>query len=244
MISAVISFGMVVLLFLSGRIYESVKRLLMLIIDIFLKILNLFGIQINTREYRIKTSRKFKQTFKDIKIVKKSKENNKIKPSINLIALILLVLSVSIVIINLDVVSGNFISAWLFKNNPFPKLVMSQESMDVTLTAILFSIIAFSISKLISQWKETAKFRKAKKQMRAREKVLCKMSAKELLDAAIEKDKAGYEAHLKLKTDSSDKSSINSNPEIKEKFKRQRAKKQKRSKLVKEAKVESNAKNF
>ena len=60
MISAIVSFGMIVLLFLSGRIYESVKRLLMLFIDIVLKILNLFGIHINTKERRIKTSRKFK----------------------------------------------------------------------------------------------------------------------------------------------------------------------------------------
>ena len=60
MISAIVSFGMIVLLFLSGRIYESVKRLLMLVINVFLKILNLFGIKINTKEITIKTSRKFK----------------------------------------------------------------------------------------------------------------------------------------------------------------------------------------
>ena len=237
MISAIVSFGMIVLLFLSGRIYESVIRLLMLFVDIFLKILNLFGIHINTKERKIKTSRKFKQTFKDIKVVKKSKENNKIKPSINIIALVLLVLSITIVVINLNVVSGNFITAWLFAHNPLPSFIPTQESMDVTLTAILFSIIAFSISKLISQWKETAKFRKARREMRNREKVLCNMSAKELLDAAKIKDKDGYDRLIKH--NNSDK------PDIEEtKHKKEKIKKEKKSKLVKEAKVESNAKNF
>ena len=53
----------------------------------------------------------------------KSKENNKIKPSINLIALVLLILSITIVVINLNVVSGNFITAWLFANNPLPNFI-------------------------------------------------------------------------------------------------------------------------
>ena len=237
MISAIVSFGMIVLLFLSGRIYESVKRLLMLFVDICLKLLNLFGIHINTKECRIKTSRKFKQTFKDIKVVKKSKENNKIKPSINITALVLLILSITIVIINLNVVSGNFITVWLFEHNPLTSFIPTQESMDVTLTAILFSIIAFSISKLISQWKETAKFRKARREMQNREKVLCKMSAKELLDAAKIKDKAGYDRLIKH--NNSEKPDIEQTKPKKEKIKRQ-----KKSKLVKEAKVESNAKNF
>ena len=109
--------------------------------------------------------------------------------------------------------------------------------MDVTLTAILFSIIAFSISKLISQWKETAKFRKAKKEMRNREKVLCKMSAKELLDAAKIKDKDGYDRLMKHTN--SEKADI-----VEIKPKKEKIKKEKKSKLVKEAKVESNAKNF
>lgn len=189
---------MIVLLFLSGRIYESIKRLLVLFIDILLKILNLFGIHIDTKEQRISTSKRFKQTFKDIRVVKKSKENNKLKPSINPIALILLLSSIAIVIINLGSVSGNAISSWLFEHNPFPFFIKSQENMDVTLTAILFSIIAFSISKLINQWKATAKFRVARKQMKKKDEVLCMMSAKELLDAAKKKDADGYEQHLKI----------------------------------------------
>ena len=125
MVSIIVSFGMILLLFLSGRIYESIKRLLILITDMILKLLNIFGIKINTKEYRIKTSHEFKQTFKDIKIVKKSKENKKIKPSINLIALIMLIISIVTVIINLNIVSGNIISVWLFKHNLFPLFIKS-----------------------------------------------------------------------------------------------------------------------
>lgn len=220
MISAAVSFGMVLLLFASGRIYESVKRLLMIIIDIFLKILNLFGIHINRKERRIRTSRKFKQTFKDIRIVKKSKENNKIKPSINLFALLLLIFSVTIVIINLKVISNNFITAWLFEHNPFPKLIADQESMDVTLTAILFSGITFSLSKLIYQWKDTAKFRKAKAEMKKRNNVLCKMSAKELLDAAKMKDEEGYSQVI----ESSESKSIKHKKEKRRKKKKEKVK--------------------
>ena len=212
----------------------------MLITDMILKLLNIFGIKINTKEYRIKTSHEFKQTFKDIKIVKKSKENKKIKPSINLIALIMLIISISIVIINLNIVSGNIISVWLFKHNLFPLFIKSQESMDVTLTAILFSIIAFSISKLINQWKETAKFRDAKREMCKREKLLYKMSAKELLDIVKQKDLDGYVSHLKEEL----QNNVNDdNDENKKKIKRHKQKEKRKRSKIKEEKS-SNARNF
>ena len=212
----------------------------MLITDMVLKLLNVIGIKINTKEYRIKTSHEFKQTFKDIKIVKKSKENKKIKPSINLIALIMLIISISIVIINLNIVSGNIISIWLFKHNLFPLFIKSQESMDVTLTAILFSIIAFSISKLINQWKETAKFRDAKREMCKREKLLYKMSAKELLDIVKQKDLDGYVSHLKEEP----QNNVNDdNDENKKKIKRHKQKEKRNRFKIKEEKS-SNARNF
>ena len=245
MVSIIVSFGMILLLFLSGRIYESIKRLLMLITDVILKSLNIFGIKINTKEYRIKTSYEFKQTFKDIKIVKKSKENKKIKPSINLIALIMLLISIVTVIINLNIVSGNIISVWLFEHNLFPLFIKSQESMDATLTAILFSVIAFSISKLINQWKETAKFRNAKKEMCKREKLLCKMSAKELLDIVKQKDLDGYMSHLKEEPQNNinkdDDNSVNDESRVKTKKHKQKEKR-KRSKIKEEK--SSNARNF
>ena len=123
MVSAVVTFGMIFLLLASGRIYEGIKKLITLIVDILLKIANFCGLSISKTERRIPTSKEFKKTFKDIKVVKKSKENNKIKPSINLFALILLIISVTLIICNLEIVSGNAISIWLFEINPVPMLI-------------------------------------------------------------------------------------------------------------------------
>lgn len=190
MTSICVTFLLILLFFLSGRIFEAIKRLLALFLDIGLKILNLFGIHINRKETRLRMSHEFRATFKDIKIVKKSRQNNKIKPSVNLIALIILILSISSVIYN--VTSGGVISNFLFKYNPFPSLITDQVNMNTTFTALMFSIISFSISKLISQWKETAQFRKTKREMKLRGRVLEKMSSKDLLDAAKQKDEYGF----------------------------------------------------
>lgn len=197
MVSAIVSFGMILLLFISGRIFESLKRLIVLFVNIWLKILNVFGIRINTKEQKIRTSKKFKSTFKDIRVVKRSKENKSIKPSVNKIALFMLLISLGIVIYNLKEVSGNAVSLWLFNNNPFPKFIPTQESMDVTLTAVLFSIMTFAISKIINQWKLTAKFRQTRRELTAKESVISKMSTKELLYAAKLKDEERYKQLVK-----------------------------------------------
>ena len=112
MISALATLSLVVLLFLTGKIFESIKRFLVLLFDIFLKLLNLFGIQVNIRERREWTSKKFKQTFKDIRVVKKSKQNEKIVPSINAFALALLLLGILIVVVNLT--QDSLISQWIY----------------------------------------------------------------------------------------------------------------------------------
>jgi hypothetical protein len=57
--------------------------------------------------------------------VKQSKTNEKIKPSINKFALITLILSLILIIVNLNVVSGNCISTWLYDIGIFASLVTS-----------------------------------------------------------------------------------------------------------------------
>ena len=193
MVSAIVTFSMIFLLLASGRIYEGIRRLIALIVDICLKIANFFGLQLSRYEKRIHVSKDFKNTFKDIKIVRKSKQNSKLKKSINLFALICLILSVALIICNLEIVSGNAISIWLFENNPIPILITSQRNMDMTFTAILFSFVTFSISKLLNQWKETANYRKAKREMKKKEYLLRQMSSKDLLDIAKAKDLANYD---------------------------------------------------
>lgn len=194
MVSAIVTFGMIFLLVISGRLYEAVRRFVSLIVSIFFKIANLFGIQVSKTEVKIFVSKKFLDTFEDIRVVKKSKQNNKLKSSINIFALILLILSAALIACNLDILTGNIISKWLFENNPLPWLITSQRNMDMTFTATLFSCITFAISKLINQWKETAPDRRARREIKKRERLLYSMSSKDLLDAAKAKDQARYEA--------------------------------------------------
>ena len=64
--------------------------------------------------------------------------------------------------------------------------------MDIVFTAVMFSMVSFSTSKLINQWKETVKFRQAKKEMKLKQAAINLMTSKELLDAAKNKDNENY----------------------------------------------------
>lgn len=199
MLNLGVTFLCAIFFLLSGRLIQFVKRIIQIIVEIFLRILNLLGIKIRRGENRLKTSPLFKQTYKDITVVKRSKQNQKAKSSINFISLLLIILSLSLIIINLDSISGNIISKWIFNleiNNTrvAPYLfIKTQKDMDITFTAIMFSVLSFSASKLVSQWKDTAQFRKAKKEMKMKKNVISLMSSKELLDAAKIKDTQRYE---------------------------------------------------
>lgn len=199
MLNLGVTFLCAIFFLLSGRLIQFVKRIIQIIVEIFLRILNLLGIKIRRGENRLKTSPLFKQTYKDITVVKRSKQNQKAKSSINFISLLLIILSLSLIIINLDSISGNIISKWIFNleiNNTrvAPYLfIKNQKDMDITFTAIMFSVLSFSASKLVSQWKDTAQFRKAKKEMKMKRNAISLMSSKELLDAAKIKDTQKYE---------------------------------------------------
>jgi hypothetical protein len=82
--------------------------------------------------------------------VRKSKNNIKIKPSINISALVILICAVGLIILNLDVVSGNIVTNWLFEINPLSFLITTAEDMNVMFTAVMFSMVSFSLSKLLN----------------------------------------------------------------------------------------------
>lgn len=189
---------MIFLFFVTGQIIEGIKRLLMFIVNSCLRILDLFGCHIRDNEYTLRVSRDFKNTFKDIRIVKKSKQNTKLKPSINLFALIMFLVTTTLIIIDLDVVSGGVITNWLYESTFFNKFVASRQSIEVTYVATMFSAMSFAASKLMSQWKETRDIRKTKRQIKARNKALAMSTSKELLDAAKLRDAERYE-QLKYK---------------------------------------------
>ena len=60
----------------------------------------------------------------------------------------MLIITVAGVIFNIS--SQGIISNFLFEHNPLPMLIQSQSNMEITFTALSFSIISFSISKLIA----------------------------------------------------------------------------------------------
>ena len=67
----------------------------------------------------------------------------------NLIALIILILSVIVVVVNMT--CDSIIASYLYNNVGFiSSLFGSVENIDTTITATMFSIMAFSVSKLIS----------------------------------------------------------------------------------------------
>ena len=63
MISVATSLLFIILLFLSGKLFECVKYILKLVATAGLKLLNLIGIKVELKEPRIRTSRAFKKAF-------------------------------------------------------------------------------------------------------------------------------------------------------------------------------------
>jgi hypothetical protein len=63
MIKIATSLIFIILLFLSGKLLESIKRFLKLSAMIILKLLSAIGIKIELTEIRIKTTHEFKKTF-------------------------------------------------------------------------------------------------------------------------------------------------------------------------------------
>ena len=83
MVNFIVSSLLILLFFLLGHITQAFKKLIGLITKFCLKFLNLFGIKIKKREKHLKQSEDFKQTYKEIRIVKLSKKNIKQKSSID-----------------------------------------------------------------------------------------------------------------------------------------------------------------
>lgn len=192
MINTLITILCVIVFFLFGQITQAFKKLLSLITKLFLKILNLFGIKLRQKEKHVIISKEFKETYKDIKVVKLSKKNIKQKSSIDWVGLSVLVIAILLFIINLESVSGNIISNWFYSwlsDIPLIKLMFTtKEATNTFYTAALFSIMSFSISRLVYRWKETKQQRIEAKQAKIKLQAIELMDSKELVDAAIKKD--------------------------------------------------------
>lgn len=176
--------------FLIGEYIPGLKKLIKLISNLLLKLLSLFGIKIKNKEKTLPVSVEFKGTYKDIKKVKLSKKNLKDISSIDWVFFTVLCVAGILFIINLGVVSGNAISNWANSiiTHVCGKEVFQNSTLNTGFTAALFSVMSFSLSKLLQRWKETKQNRLERKQLRLKQKAIALMSTKELVDAAKKKD--------------------------------------------------------
>lgn len=189
MVNTIITGILIITFFLLGHITQGFKKIISLFTDLFLKFLNLFGIKINRKEKHLKVSKEFKETYKDIKIVKLSKKNIKQKHSIDIIGLSVLFIALILFIVN--AVTGYAISNWIhswMSKIPLLNSILTRESMNTYYTAVLFSIMSFSISRIINRWKETKQQRIEAKNAKIKKLAIDLMDSKELVDQAKKKD--------------------------------------------------------
>lgn len=192
MIQAILTVILVVLFFILGHFTQAIKKLLGFITKWILKFLSFFGLKISTKEKSVEVSEEFKNTYKDIKIVKLSKKNIKQKSSIDYVNLVLFLITGLLVVLNLGSVSGNAISNWIYELVDGFGFIKSATDMNTLYTATLFSIISFSLTKLVGRWKETKQQRKENREALLKLRATKLMSSKELIEKAQEKDEQKY----------------------------------------------------
>ena len=192
MVNTIVTILLIILFFFLGHITQAFKKIISLFTNLCLKILNIFGIKITKKERKQKLSEDFKNAYKDIKTVKISRKNIKQKHSIDFLGLSVLIIATILVIVNLASVSGNVISNWIFSWIKDIKIIKTAADVNTFYTAFLFSIMSFSISRLISRWKETKQQRLEAKNEKLKKKAVELMSSKELVEQAKKKDESKY----------------------------------------------------
>ena len=191
-INIVISLLLIFFLVFLGQITYALRKFLSLITTLLLRFLSFFGIRINRQEKHVKVSNEFKETYKEIKVVKKANKNLSNLSSIDYKYLITLIITLLLVIINFNSISGNAISNWIYDLFKPLGIITNRNDANVFFTAILFSIISFSLTRLLTRWKETKQQRKEKKINRLKQRAVSEMDSKELLDAAKIKNEENY----------------------------------------------------
>lgn len=175
-------------LFFSGYIIQSIKYFIKLTINILLTIISFFGVKFKTHEKSIKMSDDFKNTYKEIKVVKISNKNIKEKSSIDWVYFGVFIGTLILIISNLNIISGNIVSNWLFSVIKNWKIIKSATDMNTLYTATLFSVLSFSITRILKRWKDTKPQRKERKDNKLKDRAVKLMSSRELLKAAKTKD--------------------------------------------------------
>ena len=187
MISFITTVLLATLFFLSGYIIQALKKIIGLLTKLVLTLLSFFGVKFK-KEKSLKMSNEFKNTYKEIRVVKLSNKNLKEKSSIDWLNFGLFCASLLLIVSNLAVLSGNAISNWLFSLIQNLKIVKTATDMNTLYTATLFSALSFSATKLLQRWKETKQQRIERKNIKLKMKALELMDTRELLLQAKNKD--------------------------------------------------------
>ena len=189
MINIIMTVLLVILFIFTGKIIQALKKLVSLITSNFMKLLSIFGIKVKKKEKTIETTKEFKETYKDIRIVKLSKKNLKQESSIDWTWLVIFIISGLLVLLNMKFIWGtNPISDWIFSIIKNLKFVKSEVDMNTLYTATLFSVLSFSASKILQRWKETKQQRIEHKESKLKEQALLLMDSKELIEQKKKKD--------------------------------------------------------
>lgn len=188
MIKIIMTILLVILFIFTGKIIQGLKKLVGLITSNLMKLLSFFGIKIK-QEKSLKVSNEFRNTYKDIRIVKLSKKNLKEVSSIDWTWLIVFIVAGLLVLLNMKFIWGtNPISNWIFSIIKNLKFVKTEVDMNTLYTATLFSVLSFSASKILQRWKETKQTRIEHKESKIKEQALLLMDSKELIEQAKKKD--------------------------------------------------------
>lgn len=189
MVNIIFTSILICLFFMLGHFTQAFKKLFSLITSTLLKILSFFGIKITNKEHSVKVSDDFKNTYKDIKKVKLSKKNIKQISSIDWIGLAMFITCGLLILINFG---DNVISNWLYELQAPFNFIKSAVDMNTFFTAIMFSALSFSFSRLLARWKETKQQRIEAKNAKIKMQAMDLMDSKELLDEAKKKDDDTY----------------------------------------------------
>lgn len=192
MIKLIVIVLVIVLFSLLGYLTQAIKKTFEVITLLILRILNLFGIKIIHKERSANTSEEFRKVYKGIRKVKLSRKNLKTQSSVSWLYLSIFLVSLSLVILNLNVLTGNILSQWLCEIMLLIKIPIALVSMNTFVTAVLFSLVSFSLTRVIQHWKDTKVFRKERHDRKLKEKAMAMLTTKELLNAAREKDENEY----------------------------------------------------
>lgn len=193
MIKIIVTILLVILFIFTGKIIQGLKKLAGILTSNLMKLLSFFGIKIAKKEKSLKLSNEFKNTYKEIKVVKLSKKNLKEQSSIDWIWFGILIVAGSLVLFNMKFVFGtNVISDWIFSIIKNLKFVKTAQDMNTLYTATLFSVLSFSASKILQRWKETKQQRIEARQSKIKRQALEMMTSKELVDEARKKDIQAY----------------------------------------------------